>query len=635
MRYKRALLCNLPSKWYNLSMRGFANLGKVILLLVFAVVLWQRAGAALPKFMGGSGLGISGNKANLEGKYPTFWDNLMESQAYTNMYQGLRALSMSKYKEAEQAFAKAVIKNPADTYGHTFLGIALYWQGQVEQAMAEYRTALKLDPDNAEAYQLLGIAYAWEGNIDAALESFKKAVELAPERPDSQMNLGSTYAALGNYDEALFHFRNAVRLDKTHPLYHYQLGSLYEVMGWDKQAEDSFKKALHLYPSYEEDILALAVLYEKQNSLTNAEVNYKKALKIKPGDSVARFRLANLLIKQGKKEGALSLISRGFLISPLSDEGLALSVSYGGSPAEPMPPAPQKKSNGKKQNKGKNDLANQPLPLPVKPFPAADKQLESFKKRLQRIPANKTVNIDLEIRLEPKLKPSDIKENTVNETDNKAVRQKSLLQASVEAAGKESMVKSFSRSFSIRPSGEEERKEFLNRIFRGLNEALENASKDYNVKLSIRGGSAVADSSSLKNNAAASNSKAQYNPYMVGNDMGLWVAGKGWVKYVQEVLPEAEARLKNGDGVDYMLYGLAALTLGEGKEALEAFTSAYMQGFAREDKTMQENSLLGRGTAYIILGLEDEALKQYEAVLSLNPENKIALENKKILTDEE
>ena len=610
------------------------NLSKFILLCTFSVLLYKSAWATLPKFLGGSGLGISGNKANLEGKYPTFWDNLMESQSYTNMYQGVRALSMSKYKDAEQAFAKAVIKNPDDTYGHTFLGIALYWQGQVDQAMAEYRTALKLDPNNAEAHQLLGIAYAWKGNINSALESFKKAVELAPDRPDSQMNLGSTYAALGNYDEALFHFRNAVRLDKTHPLYHYQLGSLYEVMGRDKLAEDSFKKALHLYPSYEEDILALAVLYEKQNSLTNAEVNYKKALKIKPGDSVARFRLANLLIKQNKKDDALSIISRGFLISPLSDEGLALSVSYGGSPAESVPP-PQKKSDGKKQNKGKNDFPNQPLALPENPFPSADKQLESFKKRLQRIPSDKTVNIDLEIRLEPKLKPADIKENTVNEGDSKTVKQKSLLQASVEAADKESMAKSFSRSFSIRPSGEDERREFLDRIFRGLNEALENASKDYDVKLSIRGGSAVADSSSLKNNASASNSKAQYNPYMVGNDMGLWVAGKGWVKYVQEVLPEAESRLKNGDGVDYMLYGLAALTLGEGKEALEAFTSAYMEGFALGNKAMQENSLLGRGTAYIILGLEEEALKQYEAVLSVNPENKIALENKKILTNEE
>ena len=208
-----------------------------------------------------------------------------------------------------------------------------------------------------------------------------------------------------------------------------------------------------------------------------------------------------------------------------------------------------------------------------------------------------------------------------------------MLQTSFEAADKENLTKSFSRSFSIRPSGEEERKEFLDRIFSSLNETLENASKDYDVKLSIRGGSAVADSASLQNNATP-NSKAEYNPYMVGNDMGLWVAGKGWVKYVQEALPEVENALKNGTAADYMLYGLAALTLGEGQEALEAFTSAYMQAFAKGDKNLQEIALLGRGTAYIILGLEDEALEQYEAALNLNPENKIALENKTILTGE-
>lgn len=599
---------------------------KYWLIAALACILFAgSAYAALPKFLGGSGVGVKGNKANLEDTYPTFWDSLMKNQSYTNLYQGIKELSLSKYAEASKSFAKAVIKNPDDPYPHIFLGISLYWQGQVDQAMSEYRAALKLDKDNAHAHQLLGIAYAWKGDINSALASFKESIDIDPDRPDTQMNIGSTYAALGDYEEALFHFRNAVRLDKTHPLYHYQLGSLYEVMGRDSLAESSFKKALRLYPNYEEAILALAVLSEKQNSYTNAEINYKKALKIKPGDSVARLRLANLLAREGRKNEAVEIISRAFLISPLSNEGLALSISYSGGdlPQASQAAQPERESDEEGENSENNSFK----------MPSPARQLESFKKRLERIPADKPVNIDLEINLEPKLRPSDLLEAQPSEISSTPITAPSRLQASLEAAEKQALTRSFSRSFSLRPSTEHDRKDYLERIFKGLNEVLENASKDYNVQMSIRGGAVVNDTSVLKNNSNA-NTKAAYNPYMVGNDMGLWVAGKGWVKYVKEVGQEISARLKSGDGRDWLIAGLSALTLGEGMDALEAFTKAYSAGLETNNKTLQELSLLGRGTAYIILGGEDEALKEYKKTLQLNPENKIALENKNILLSE-
>lgn len=611
-----------------MSLRRF-TLGYLLTAALISALTAGPLNAALPKFLGGSGVGVKGNKANLEDTYPTFWDSLMKNQSYTNMYQGIKELSLSKYAEAAKSFAKAVIKNPDDAYPHIFLGISLYWQGQVDQAMSEYRAALKLDPDNAHAHQLLGIAYAWKGDINSALASFKESIDIDPDRPDSQMNIGSTYAALGNYEEALFHFRNAVRLDKTHPLYHYQLGSLYEVMGRDSLAESSFKKALRLYPNYEEALLALAVLSEKQNSYTNAEINYKKALKIKPGDSVARLRLANLLAREGRKNEAVEIISRAFLISPLSDEGLALSISYSGGTGE------ENSAGREGENRGGAEAPLDGLNEENPPFkmPSPNRQLDSFKKRLERIPADKPVNIDLEINLEPKLRPSDLLEAPPQEGSSAQAARPSMLQASLEAADRQALTRSFSRSFSLRPSSAEERKDYIERIFKGLNEVLENASKDYNVQMSIRGGAAVNDTSVLKNNSNA-NTKASYNPYMVGNDMGLWVAGKGWVKYVKEVGPEISGRLKSGDGRDFLIAGLSALTLGEGKEALEAFTQAYSAGLQNADKTLQELSLLGRGTAYIILGGEDEALKEYEKTLLLNPENKIALENKNILLSE-
>ncbi len=602
----------------------------ILTACVLALPLAVRA--ALPQFMGGSGIGIGGQKANLDGNYPTFWDNLMKQQSYSNLAQGMAEMNALKYKEAAQTFGKAVIKNPQEPYPHIFLGIALYWQGQVDPAMAEYRAALELDPKNAEALQLLGIAYAWKGDIKFALDNFKQATEINPNRPDTQMNLGSTYAALSNLDDALYHFRRAVELDERHPLYQYQLASLYEVMGRDDMAHDAFKKAIRLYPSYEEAMLALAVLYEKMGSNNLAEFNYKKALKLKPGDSVARLRLANLLIKEDRKKEAMEILDKAFFISLLSEEGLALSIAYTGGAASAS-------AGGAQQSEQQ----------PAQP----NKQLEQFKRRVQKIPSSKQMVIEVEVAFEPKTsaviqKPAPVKTMQIAEsgTKNKKIKKaaqkkqqqksKSALAAAVEEQDRQAST--FTRAFAVNDTTPEGRAEQLNKIFEGLNNVLIEGGKEYDVKMSLRA-RAKAEPTGLfdktpvntnPTNSMGGNSKAGYNPYMVGNDMGLWVAGKGWMRYIEDVFEEISSRAESGDGEDLMVQGLAYMALGKGQEALESFSKA-QQSFGG-DKDLQAVSGLAKGTAFVILGDDNSALNEYKTVLTINSKNKTALNNIEVLT---
>ena len=105
------------------------------LLFLFFLNCQLLCSAALPKFLGGSGLGINAQKANLENNhYPTYWENLMREQSSLNLKQGFYDLAKHDYKSAEQTFAKATIKGPQKPYPHIFLGIALYWQGKLEEA---------------------------------------------------------------------------------------------------------------------------------------------------------------------------------------------------------------------------------------------------------------------------------------------------------------------------------------------------------------------------------------------------------------------------------------------------------------------------------------------------------------------
>ena len=565
------------------------------------------ASAVLPKFMGGSGVGISGNKGNIDGKYPTFWDNLMQQQSYTNMIQGMREMALYKYKDAEQSFAKAVIKNPQEAFPRIFLGMALYWQGRVDAAVAEYKAALELQPDNDEARQLLGIAYAWKGDIKAALEEFKKAIEINPKRSDAQMNIGSTYAALGRMEDALYHFRNAVELDKRHPLYRYQLGAAYERLGRDNLAEESFKKAISLFPRYEEAMLALGVLYEKLSRYTPAEVQYKKALKIKPGDSAARLRLANLLAKQGRGAEAISILSRGFLISPMSNEGLGLSFFYNGGAAENV----------------------------------SAQKLDQFKNRLIKVPSSKQINIEVEISLTPKLAPQKI--DAVQGGDI-AAAQPSALASAVEQRDKEALRTTFSRTFILSGGNDEERREQLERIISDFQNVIAAAGEEYDVSMSARAGIPVVDTATLggggeglgpTSNIGVS-AKAGYNPYMVGNDMGLWTANKTWIHYIEDVLSEINARPGAGDPRDYIIAAMADIIMGKGASALENFEQAARLAAAlpaAQSAKLMEIIHLGAGTAHIVKGDEAAALEEYKKALRINPSNEIAKTNIAVLQE--
>ena len=593
-------------------------MGKVLVFTLIFLNLATQIYAALPQFLGGSGFGINGTQANLDGTYPTYWESLMKDQSRENLRQGLGDLAAARYKEASQIFAKAVVKNPKEPYTHIFLGISLYWQGQVQPAIAEYKSALKLDSKNPEAHQLLGISYAWQGKIKEALECFKKALKYAPNRPDTHMNLGSTYAALGNYEEALYHFRTATDLDKRNPLYFYQLASLLEILGRDDTAKDSFKQALILYPNYEEALLSLAVLEEKLGNKNNAKINYKKALRLKPGDSIARARYINLLLEDEEIKNSLTLFAQGFLISPLEDGGLALSLTYSGS---------ENKTQKQKKQKGKNKNTNG-LPQQFK-----NPQLESFKNRLKKVPATKQINIEVEVSLEPKQKPSTLKENKVKEGTKSAFANAVLEQEKALSNT------TFERSFILISSNEETRLTQLENIFNGLNNVLQNAGQEYQVKMALKASTPIQDPSTLQQaetgpsnlSTMKNNSKAGYNPYMVGNDMGLWVAGKGWMRFMEDILPSANIRFENDKTFENsLLLALVYLTLGQGQEAIKILETTQTKAQNAQQKALV---YLAQGTASIVMGDETHAKELYALALKEDPENKIIKSNIAILED--
>jgi tetratricopeptide (TPR) repeat protein len=113
--------------------------------------------------------------------------------------------------------------------------------------------------------------------------------------------------------------------------------------------------------------------------------------------------------------------------------------------------------------------------------------------------------------------------------------------------------------------------------------------------------------------------KVTYEPRQVGNDMGLWVIGTGWMELVAEVLPEPGEAPPHADSADWWTaLGLAYATVGEGQRSMEAFQNA-----TRLDAASAP-AWLGRGVAAVMSGDEAGAVAALRRALALDPKNKAA-----------
>lgn len=531
----------------------------------------------------------------------TVWDQIMAAQAAHELRSGAEYMDGKQYDRATREFAKAVIARPNEPMAHMMLGAAYYWSGQVDQAAAEFRETLRLDPKNAQGHLLMGIVYAWKGDAKSAYTEFLDATKYAPERPDAQMDLGSIEETLGMMDSALDHLRKASSLDPESPIYHYQLGMLYRHLGRDADAVESMKTALKKDPDFEDALLEMAAAWERQGDTKQAEDMFRKAVRLKSRDAVARLRLGREYLINGNPVKAREIFQDAFHLTPDTGSGLALSASFGGKPKEPNSPSPSS---------------------PPKESTEPKDPMDMLARNLERIPLDQDAKLSVEMVFLQRPKLVRAKNQEPSE-----------LKRALEQAGKPpaSAPMGIRRNFILPASSGPERDTQIQKIIAELREAAKQASPDSDVRLAMNlNYIPKTASSSTSGGGAGANAqntpKASFNPHDVGNDMGLWVMGTGWIALVEEVLPLAGEQPNHPNNADWWLSdGLAYATVGNGAQALEAFSRALSLN------PRDELALLGSGVAFVEVGEEKAAIAAYRQVLEFYPKDRAAQEGLKWL----
>lgn len=151
-----------------------------------------------------------------------------------------------------------VRKSPNSWAAHSYLGYAMFTNGDVDGAIGEYRKAIGMRPDFADAHLNLGVALAVIGRHDAAVEAYLQALRLGPRSALTHGNLSISLSALGLKEQALREANQAIALDRQCANAHSARGVALGNMGHIAEAVESFQRAVELDPG-------------DANSMTNLE----------------------------------------------------------------------------------------------------------------------------------------------------------------------------------------------------------------------------------------------------------------------------------------------------------------------------------------------------------------------------
>ena len=132
-------------------------------------------------------------------------------------------------------------------------------------------------PDDAGAWYALGNAYFDSERFNDARRAYRRVVELNPERADAWSNLGLTHRIQGNFINAI----------------------------------NAYETALEIEPDDTVTLRNLSILMQTLGHLDASTAPMMRLLELEPDDPAIRNELAELLVRAGRYEEALTVWEEG------------------------------------------------------------------------------------------------------------------------------------------------------------------------------------------------------------------------------------------------------------------------------------------------------------------------------------
>ncbi|HET9530470.1 MAG TPA: tetratricopeptide repeat protein [Blastocatellia bacterium] len=275
---------------------GYRNLGKVLL----AGMEYQKAVTALERAV----------------DYGAVSEEVMIdlATAYFHTYQ---------YEKAIPPLERTLAANPRSTAAHHMLGKVNFMLRQFDKAASELEAALKLAPADIDVAYTLALARLKQQRVAPARQIFNLMLQRLGSRPEVHNLFGRGYRETGHLDEAIAEFKKAIALNPKYPRVHYNLGLTYLLKDGTlklNEAAAEFRTELKMYPEEFLALYNLGVVCVVERQYEEAASLLEKAARLRPENPDVRLFLGNAYHGLRQYEKAIESLAKAMELNPEMDK---------------------------------------------------------------------------------------------------------------------------------------------------------------------------------------------------------------------------------------------------------------------------------------------------------------------------
>ena len=210
--------------------------------------------------------------------------------------QGLYALKVGKFKNAEKIFRSILESQPNNLDANNNFGLALYKLQKYEDAINIFKKVIDIDPFFVLAYSNLGASLKAQGKLDKAKAIYDKAIKIKPDFAQAHNNLGVILEHIENLDGAELSFKKAIKINDNYSEFHYNLGNVLLKLYKFDEAILSFGRAIKLAPNHKQALLNRGQIFFKKSlfNLSLKDFDSCNIEKSKPKSLAALYALGRI-----------------------------------------------------------------------------------------------------------------------------------------------------------------------------------------------------------------------------------------------------------------------------------------------------------------------------------------------------
>jgi TolB-like protein/Tfp pilus assembly protein PilF len=181
------------------------------------------------------------------------------------------------WAEAEDAFRRALERNPNYPTAHSMYARYLTARGRFEQALDEMKRAQELDPLALGIGAGIGLCYYYAGQYDRAIEQYRKTLEIDSSFALAHFDLGSALGRKQRFNEAIAEFEAGFKVSPNDAGAAAELGNVYARAKRDQEARQVLNKLQEISRSRYVSPFFPALVHAGRGDPDQALANLEKA----------------------------------------------------------------------------------------------------------------------------------------------------------------------------------------------------------------------------------------------------------------------------------------------------------------------------------------------------------------------